>query len=89
MLGRMPDIQGAHTSGQNNRSLGICFIGNFDEAAPPLEQWLQGVKLVRWLCVEFNITTQNIFPHNKFAVKTCPGIMFDIAQFKQNVQEGL
>lgn len=85
LMGRMSDAIGAHTSGENNRSLGICFVGNFDEAPPPEEQWKQGVKLVVWLCKRYGIHPRMIFGHRTFAPKTCPGTMFDVEKFKQDV----
>lgn len=85
LMGRMPDEVGAHTAGQNSWSIGICFVGNFDDIHPPDGQWQQGLKLVRWLCKEFNIHYSEIYGHRDFANKTCPGTMFDVEKFKEEL----
>jgi hypothetical protein len=38
LMGRPWDRIGAHTLGQNYRSLGLCLIGNFDLEEPPPKQ---------------------------------------------------
>lgn len=85
LLGRMTDEVGAHTKGHNNNSLGICFIGNFDLIAPPELQWQLGLKLVRFLCRNYNINVSNVFGHREFADKTCPGNLFDVDKFKMEL----
>ena len=84
-LGRMPNVAGAHTVGENSRSLGVCFVGNFDLAPPPPQQWAKGVQLVSWLCENFHIPPTNIHGHCEFAHKTCPGTHFDLTKFRRDV----
>ena len=55
LMGRMLNDTGAHCRGMNTKSIGICFLGNFDLEKPPLEQWWKGVKLVRSLMEIFDI----------------------------------
>ena len=86
LVGRMPDQPGAHTTGQNNHSLGICFVGNFDDTHPPPEQWKKGVALVKWLCRLYAIPTARIYGHRDFANKTCPGKLFDVDAFRIAVE---
>ncbi|KKL83399.1 hypothetical protein LCGC14_1746070 [marine sediment metagenome] len=83
-MGRMMNETGAHCYQRrmNHRSLGICFIGNFDKEKPPKEQWKLGLKLVRSLMDIFKISKGNVFGHRHFAkYKTCPGKMFDVHKF--------
>ena len=82
MLGRMFDEPGAHTKGENQRSIGVCFVGSFDEAKVPAGQWAQGVKLVRWIMREFGIPADQVRGHRDFANKTCPGKLFDMELFR-------
>lgn len=82
LVGRTLDKAGAHTTGQNHDSIGICFIGNFDDQLVPLFQWNAGLRLVRWLMRQFSISRANIYGHRYFAPKTCPGIGFDVELFK-------
>ena len=86
LLGRLPFEVGAHCKDHNGRAIGICFVGNFDEAPPPEAMWNQGVRLVKWLCFELAIPVRYIFGHRDFANKTCPGTQFDIEKFKADVE---
>lgn len=85
LMGRMPDVDGAHTAGQNYQAIGICFVGDWDKEPPPDGQWKQGLKLVRWLCRQFNIPYSEIYGHRDFANKTCPGTQFDVEKFKEEL----
>jgi N-acetylmuramoyl-L-alanine amidase len=85
LMGRAPNQVGAHATGENSASIGICFVGNFDEAPPPVAQWEAGLKLVRWLLWEFGIPKSQVFGHRTFAHKTCPGTKFDIEKFKAEI----
>jgi N-acetylmuramoyl-L-alanine amidase len=87
LLGRMMNETGAHTAGQNHDSLGVCFVGNFDETPVPDEQWRAGVKLVRGLCTVFGIPASQIYGHREFAPKSCPGKLFDVARFAREVMK--
>lgn len=86
LVGRMPDQNGAHTTDQNSQSIGICFVGNYDEGPPDPRMWEAGVKLCAWLCRQFAINPQEIYGHRSFAHKTCPGTKFDVEKFKQEVE---
>jgi len=85
LVGRMINETGAHCTQNrmNNKSLGICFVGNFDEKAPAVASWQKGLQLVRGLCSALNITTNKVFGHHDFAsYKSCPGNMFDVDRFR-------
>ena len=87
--GRGLDCVGAHcaASGMNRRSLGVCFVGNFDYDPPPSDQWAVGLRLVRSLCNRFDIDPDDIYGHRYFdGRKTCPGRMFDMAAFVGGVR---
>ena len=85
LLGRAWDEIGAHCKGQNAVSLGLCFVGNFDGAPPPDAQLIVGVKVIRYWMRLYNIGPLAIFPHSRFADKTCPGTMFDMERLRQMV----
>jgi hypothetical protein len=83
LMGRMPDIKGAHCIGLNGMSLGVVFVGDFTSKCPPLKQWQLGVKLVKYLTSIYNIPTKNVIGHREWDLsRTCPGRMFDLAQFR-------
>lgn len=82
LMGRMWDVPGAHTKGHNHNSLGICFIGNFDYYLPPVAQLKEGAKVISLWLKLFNLTRDDIYAHNDFADKSCPGRLFSLSDLK-------
>jgi N-acetylmuramoyl-L-alanine amidase len=83
LVGRMLDTPGAHCQDHNHDSIGVCFVGNFDNKAPSLDQWQLGCRLVRSLCYVYCIGHDRVFGHREFTnKKTCPGKMFDLDLFR-------
>jgi N-acetylmuramoyl-L-alanine amidase len=88
VLGRLMNETGAHCQAKrmNHRSLGICFVGNFNLEYPPAEMWALGVRLVRSLIeVIPTISPNAIYGHRHFAQTDCPGLKFDFIQFMKEV----
>jgi len=81
MMGRMWDVPGAHTVGQNGISLGICFVGNFDKYEPDEEMLITGAKVIKLWKKLYNIPTSAIHKHSEYANKTCPGKLFPWPHF--------
>jgi hypothetical protein len=76
--------QGAHVIGMNNKSIGVCFAGNFDLTLPTKEQMQAWYKLYGDLLRKYpNIPT---FPHRKYATKTCHGKLLKDDHFAVNYQ---
>lgn len=85
LMGRMPIQPGAHCpqKGMNRKAIGICFVGNFDLAPPPTDQWRMGLKLVRSLMDIHHIPAAKVRGHREYAGhKSCPGRMFDLDRFR-------
>ena len=87
LVGRMMDEAGAHCVGMNDKSLGLCFMGNYDLVAPPREYWDAGIRLVSTLMRAFGIIAEKVDGHRKYANKTCPGRMFDLEKFRNELKE--
>lgn len=87
LAGRMPDQWGAHTlGGYNTKSIGICLIGNFDEAPPPKEQMAKLVELTRYLMRAYGISKVNVLGHREAdPSRTCPGKLFDMDAFRKSL----
>lgn len=88
LAGRMMNEIGAHTSqkSMNSKSLGICFVGNFDDHPVPVEMWALGLRLVRSLVEVTGVHSRRIYGHRDFAdYKTCPGTQFDLNQFRRDL----
>ena len=64
---------GAHTVGMNDKSIGICLVGNFDATLPTKEQKTELKRLLEEKMAQWSIPTKNIVPHRYFAQKTCYG----------------
>jgi N-acetyl-anhydromuramyl-L-alanine amidase AmpD len=96
MVGRRESLAGAHTKelGMNSRSIGICVVGNYDEAPPPLAN----LDLLAYLCVrimrDYGITPDRVIGHRdvglmagfdwkKGQYKTCPGRLFSVDAFRK------
>ena len=72
--GRDEKSTGAHCLGQNEQSIGICVIGNFDLTIPTEAQIVSLKTLLGDILSRYpSITKDEIYPHRKFANKTCYG----------------
>ena len=88
LLGRMPDVSGAHCKGRNGGSLGVCFVGNFDKEPVPKAAWDKGIVLVRYLMAQYDMKIDDVDPHSRFAPwKSCPGKLFNVEEFKRELCE--
>ena len=84
--GRMMNEPGAHCKemGMNRISLGICFVGNYDDENVPVEMWHLGIRLVKSLMDIFKIPAKHVKGHREFAgYKSCPGVNFDMGEFRE------
>ena len=77
--GRNINLVGAHTSGKNTGSIGICYIGGCDKNMKPKDTRTDAQKkalyeLCKTLIEKYNIKYVN--GHNEFASKACPS--FDV-----------
>ena len=84
-VGRPLDEQGAHCVGMNANAIGICFVGNFDEAPVPLDQWAAGTLFVKSLCRILLIPSVRVIAHRDYAPKSCPGKLFDMDLFRRDL----
>ena len=62
-----------HATKANPYSLGICFLGNFNEQIPTPSQLQAGAHLLAWLMQELDIPLENVEGHMKFTTTACPG----------------
>lgn len=72
--GRPEYWQGAHASGHNKKSIGICMVGT-DEFN--VDQWSILGNLVRKLLIKY--PSAKVVGHNEISDKTCPG--FDVQKW--------
>lgn len=90
LKGRMDNEEGAHCIGFNDKSIGICLIGNFDSVSPNEEQLKLLKKLVNSLQEIYGIPTINVIGHWQSyelrhvpVEKSCPGLKFSMSKFRE------
>lgn len=89
--GREENEVGAHATGHNSKSLGICYIGGVtkDCKTPKdtrtKEQKQSMYELVDKLIKKYNLTLNQVHGHYEFANKACPS--FKMEKFKQEFNE--
>lgn len=88
--GRPEQVAGAHCSGRNAESIGICYIGGCnlvgkskDTRTP--EQKKAMVTLIRQLMQTHGISIKNVRCHNEFSTKACPS--FSVQKLHKEILE--
>ncbi len=76
-------IDGAHCKGYNNRSIGICLVGNFETSKPSRRQLISLSFLLECLSARYAIPQARIFGHNRLGQTKCPGKYLTIQQFME------
>lgn len=76
-VGRPVQYPGAHATGHNSTSIGICLVGGIDKNKNPENnyteaQWSELKDLVQRLMDKFHINSDHIIGHNQVAKKACP-----------------
>ena len=88
--GRDEEEIGAHCTGQNTNSIGICYIGGMDkDNKNPKDTRTDAQKknlimLVENLIDKYELKVGDIYAHYQFANKACPS--FDIEEFKKQLK---
>ena len=81
--GRPLNKQGAHTTGHNKDTIGICYIGGLDYEGNPMDtrtisQENAMINLVKELLSKYP-SIKKVSGHNKYANKACPS--FDVGDW--------
>lgn len=73
--GRPPTVQGAHAFGENQDSIGVCYVGRNSPSANQIRTLLEIYQDYR---VKFSIPWTQWYGHYEFnKVKSCPGLPMD------------
>ena len=86
--GRPEDTVGAHATGYNSVSIGVCFEGDYTVQYMTETQLEAGKELVAYLKDKYNIT--KVKGHRDLMATSCPGVkfpFFEIATAKKNIDE--
>lgn len=73
--GRAESIMGAHCTGHNANSIGVCYIGGLDALGKPKDTRTEAqtkslLELLKRLKADY--PNAKIYPHYKYANKACP-----------------
>ena len=88
--GRPVELAGAHCTGHNANSIGICYVGGLSsDGRKPQDKRTQAqsdmlLLLARQLMDRYGIPASRVYGHREFAAKACPS--FDVQQWKKEVQ---
>jgi len=86
-------VHGAHARARANddnrwnlHGIGICLVGDFQEAGPSRRQLDALVDLVRALRREYGIPARNVVPHSFVTATQCPGTAFPWDDFHARIR---
>lgn len=88
-IGRDINKIGAHCTGHNTNSIGICYIGGCDSTGKKAmdtrtpEQRKSLITLTKQLMSKYRIPKDKVFGHYQFAKKECPS--FKIEEFRKEL----
>jgi LysM repeat protein len=73
--GRPLKYQGAHAGNDqvNKLNIGICLIGDFDQARVPAAQRTALLSTLDRLCLQYGINRASVYGHQHFKSTECPG----------------
>jgi len=66
----------------NERGIGICLVGNFDQSYPTSRQMASLRKLVLFLMHRYNISPQHVYGHGELKSTRCPGRHLSMGQLR-------
>lgn len=87
---------GAHATGFNDKSIGICLIGNYDLEEPSEERLYVMSHLCRQMQLQFGIPRDQVIGHRETyrkltppmpVAKSCPGTLFDLEKFRARLRD--
>ena len=89
--GRPLKYQGAHAGNDqvNKLNIGICLIGDFDQARVPAAQRTALLSTLDRLCLQYDISRTSVYGHQHFKSTECPGRYLSqiIASYTQRTAE--
>lgn len=88
--GRPIEKTGAHCTGRNSNSIGICYIGGMDSSnkkpkdTRTSEQRFALFKLVKQLMSKYDLQINQVKGHYEYANKACPSFDMNTYRHEQN-----
>ena len=94
LLGRPLHWTGAHAGSRewNAKAIGVCFVGNYMEAPPPID-WLQeGARQIAGICRELQLNPAEdgvIVAHQDVKATDCPGRQFPMETLRDLIVDAI
>lgn len=87
--GRPEQVVGAHCTGRNSESIGVCYIGGCDLVGKSKDTRTEAQKnamrtLIRQLMQTHGISINDVRCHNEFSTKACPS--FSIQKLRKELE---
>ncbi len=78
-------MQGAHAGDEeyNQRGIGICLVGNFEDHRPSIAQLTAVKRLVGVMKSEYHIHGDHVVGHRSVKSTACPGKLFPLSEIAQ------
>ncbi len=88
--GRLEEHQGAHALGYNDRSLGVCLIGNLDIDHPTERQIESLLRFLERYRTAKRIPLERILGHRELpdVIKSCPGSNVSMDRLRESLRTG-
>ena len=81
--GRPENMTGAHVTGYNSASIGVCFEGNYETDIMPQSQKQAGQELISMLKLKYS--NAEIKRHRDLMATACPGKNFPFNEIKNGI----
>lgn len=86
VAGRPLHMEGAHAPHYNRRSIGCCFVGNFQKWQMPWAQLVVGARDMAGLAETFSIPHTRILRHDETRATDCPGRYFPFSRLLRLIE---
>lgn len=82
-------IHGAHAGDAeyNQKGIGVCLVGNFEETSPSPKQLAAVKRLVSALKADYHITADRVVGHGRVKATACPGRYFPLDEISLSVPD--
>ena len=84
-IGRPENEEGVHAVNYNDKSLGICLVGDFMKASPTVRQMASLRKLCKDKMLEYKIPPEKVLGHGEVNNTNCPGTFFDMEALRKEL----
>jgi hypothetical protein len=94
ILGRPLHWSGAHAgvAEYNQRGVGVCFVGNYEDEAPSHALLAEGARQIAGICHQLQLDPSErhvVIPHKDVKSTRCPGASFPLARLRDLIVDAM